>query len=191
MNQRKLDKANEITQGKFGISYQELLQTGKDRLPQDIFRNAVAEIENTKINAEFVILGFSYGFPMLIKTDERCGATIKENFAVAGEGGYLAQAMLLHRGHHHLNDLGRTLYKVYEAKKFSEGAPSVGKRTSISVIHHDGRHDYLIQKGMDFMEEKFREFGPREISAEILMRDDLFRRLSAMPRHIRSEQTSS
>jgi hypothetical protein len=97
------------------------LETGKGRLPEDIFRGATFEVEQTNLGAEFIIVGYINGYPVLVKTDPRCGASIKEHFAVAGEGAYLAQAALLSRAHNHMEPFGRALYNVYEAKGFPKG----------------------------------------------------------------------
>jgi hypothetical protein len=181
LNNRKRDKAEELIQGKFGISYMEFLEHGKNRLPDDIFRAVAFEVEQTALDAEFIIVGYGYGYPLLVKTDTNCRASIKEHFAVAGEGAYLAQAALLSRAHNHLMPFGRALYSVFEAKKFSEGAPSVGKSTSITVLHSDGRHELLTPEGLLYFENKYQEFGPKELSEDFSTESKLFAKLKTLP----------
>jgi hypothetical protein len=124
----------------------------------------MTEIELTEIEAEFLVVGFAGIFPMLIKTNRRCSAIIQEDFAVAGEGAYLAQASLLDRGHWDLRSFDETLYAIYEAKKFAEGAPTVGKSTSIWVLHRSGEQDSISTDGLMFLEGKRQELGRKKIS---------------------------
>jgi len=182
LNQRKKDKADELVNGRLAISYSEFLERGKKKLPKDIFRAITAEVELTKIDAEFVIVGYAYGFPILLKTDGNCGASIREHFAFAGEGAYLAQAALLSRAHNHLETLGRTIYSVYEAKKFSQGAPSVGEETSITILHQDGRHNLVsTTRGLAFLEEQYQKFGPKKVSRDLKVSPELVEKLATVP----------
>jgi hypothetical protein len=100
---------------------------------------------------------------MLIKTDRRCGAKIQEDFAVAGEGAYLAQASLLNRGQFNMKEFEESVYAVWEAKKFAEGAPSVGPATSLSVLHKDGKHEMLSSDGILFFRAKHAELERKEV----------------------------
>src|ERR1043166_1543481 len=140
LNERKADKANELIQGKYAISYADFLATGKFRLPDDLFRSAATEVELIRIDADFAIVGFdSTKSGLLVKSNGKCEVSIKEDFVAIGEGGYLAQASLLNRSHSYVSTFARALYSVYEAKKFAEGAPSVGRSTQITILHNDGR----------------------------------------------------
>lgn len=121
LHTRKLDKANELVQGKFAIPYAEFLATGKIRLPDDIFRAATTEVELINVNVDLIIVGYdSVGYPLMVKANGN-KAAIKEDFVVAGEGGYLAQAALLSRQYHNLTSFDEALYAVYEAKKSRTG----------------------------------------------------------------------
>jgi hypothetical protein len=62
---------------------------------------------------------------------------------------------------------GRALYSVYEAKKFAEGAPTVGKTTSLSVLHKDGRHEILSGAGREYLNQKFEELGPQIVPQDL------------------------
>lgn len=168
LNERKFDKANELIQGKFAIPYSEFLAAGKARFPDDQFRAVMSEVELIEIEAVFIIVGFADRFPILIKTDRTCGAVIKEDHVVIGEGGYLAQAALLSREHHNIETLERTLYSVFEAKKFAEGVPSVGTTTAIYVLYADGGVGYVTAEGNDFLEEQYKQFGPKKLCGDAL-----------------------
>jgi hypothetical protein len=174
LNQRKRDKAEEIVQGKYGISYVDFVSTGKARFPDDAFRSAMTEVEIMELGAEFIIFGYINTFPILIRTNQRCMAVIKEDFAVIGEGGYLAQAALLNRGHSSVEPFGKSLYCAYEAKKYAEGAPTVGRTTSVMVHHRNGSYESINSEGRDFLEKKYKEFGPRTIPRAVPVAADCF-----------------
>jgi hypothetical protein len=163
--ERKRDKAQEIIQGKFAIPYSEFLATGKSRLPDDVFRSATTEVELTQLEAEFILAGYDANeYPMLIKTDKKCSAWIKEDFVVAGDGAYLAQASLLNRGHENVQSLNRTIYTVFEAKRFAEGVPTVGKETYLMVLHRNEKMEMLGLGGEEFLDAKCKELGRQPIS---------------------------
>jgi hypothetical protein len=168
LNERKQEKADELIQTKFGISYSEFLSTGKSRFPDDIFRNVMTDVEVIPIDADFIIVGFSENrFPMLIETNG-ASAVIREDFAVIGEGSSLAQASLMDRKHDRLNDFGRSVYAVFEAKRFAEGTPSVGFTTSLAVLHKDvDDAELLTSDGVKSFDTKRKEFDRKAIPKEI------------------------
>jgi len=165
LNQRKREKANELTHGKFALSYDDFLMHGKTRLPNDLFRGTAMEIELIQIEAQFIIIGYTeIGGATIVQTDKRCSASLKEDFATVGEGAYLAQASLLSRGHSYTNSFGKTLYNVYEAKKFSQGARSVGEITALSVFHKSGIFEFLLPNGVEFLDKKYQQSSRQWVS---------------------------
>lgn len=154
LNERKSDLANELSQGRFALSYDNLLKFDKEQLPSDKYNAAIADIAAIKLGAEFIIAGYAGSLPILVETDEYCRAAIKEHFAAVGEGRYLAHSVLLHRSHEEISRLGRALYCVYEAKRFAERIPSVGPATSIIVLHVDKTSQIIMPVGMDFLKER-------------------------------------
>jgi hypothetical protein len=178
LSARKAEKVDELIQGRFAIPYSEFLAHGKERLPEESFRSAVTETELTEINAEFLIVGFWRQFATLIKTDHKCGAMLQEDFSVAGEGAYLAQASLLDREHHGMKSFGETIYSVYEAKKFAQGAPSVGEDTRLSVLHKTGEWELLSLKGHDFMETARQELDRKPIP-KLTLKSEFFHKMES------------
>ncbi len=156
------ESAEELIRSKYAISYDEFLKFGKIRFPEDIFRRAVAEVELIRLDVELVIVGFPLGFAMLIRSGPQCSASIKEDFATAGEGSYLASASLLKRNHISTMSLARTLYNVYEAKRFAEGVPSVGRATNIAVLTPEGL-EMVTPKGFEALETAYAKYGPTPI----------------------------
>src|ERR1700733_9607988 len=120
LNERKYSLCNEFVQGRFAMSYDLFLKIGKTNLPEDRFLSAIHSIENLTLGADFIIVGYISGYPIIVQTDQRCGAAIIESFACIGEGSYLAHASLMHRQHDEMGALNSSLYSTYEAKKWAE-----------------------------------------------------------------------
>jgi 20S proteasome alpha/beta subunit len=168
---RKRQKSTELVMGKFAMSYDDFVQIGKDKLPPDIFRDAVFQIADLKL-PEFIIAGFDGNFSLICQTSSSANVSIREGFAVIGEGGYLATAALLQREQSSVSSIPETLYNVYEAKRYAEKVPSVGKRTRISVLSKGGLK-VVTAPGRRWLRERYKEFGPQEINYEGLkMQDD-------------------
>jgi hypothetical protein len=166
--EQKRIKADEYTRSKYGLSYDDFLNIGKDKLPSELYREAMTEIRDMRIETECIVAEIANGFPMLIKTDNAGRTTIREDFAVVGEGGYLAQTVLLYRAHTDINSLAQTIYTVYEAKKYAEGATSVGEFTTLSILHSDGSREQIMKTGRAILQTYYKKFGPQEIDPGIL-----------------------
>jgi len=165
---RKNQKANEYTQGKYAISYDDFLVVGKDRLPADLFRNTMVEIERMTLGTELILAGFSFGYPLLCHISDSGKSSLRENFAAVGEGGILANAALLHREQQEANTLPITLYNVYEAKKYSERVGSVGELTSITLLTTGGKTRMMLgAAGKEWLSQKFIELGPKPIDKSL------------------------
>jgi 20S proteasome alpha/beta subunit len=162
--QRKRDKVNELTQAQYALSYDDFLSFGKDKLPSDLHREALLSIRDLKLGTDCILAGFEpAGFSHLIRADSDGRVSVHEEFAVVGEGGYLAQSVLLHRQHSDTHDLSRALYAVYEAKRYAEGAASVGKYTSFLILSPDGGRVRITSAGKLFLEEQYKKFGPKDV----------------------------
>jgi 20S proteasome alpha/beta subunit len=161
--ERKRFLCEEFSQSKFAMPYEEFLNSGKDKLPLDRYTSAVRGIEALPLGVDCIICGFIEGFPILVQTDQFCGATIRESFAVVGAGSYLAHASLMHRQHDELGLLDASIYCVYEAKKWAERNRTVGDHTSVTVVSANGNAQLLTAKGKLFLDEKFGELGPKPV----------------------------
>ena len=174
LNERKKDMANEYSYGEFAISYDDLLKFGKEKLPEHRYRAAIDHIASLKLGAELIIFGFVESTPTIVETDEKCGAIIKEHFATIGEGRYLAHSVMLHRSHQELSQLGTTLYRVFEAKKYAERVRSVGTSTSLLILSEEQPMPRIVgPSGLMFLEKQYAKYGPKELNEEIQF-DDQF-----------------
>lgn len=170
----KKQKVDERVRGQYAISYDDLLNIGKEKLPPELFREAMTQVRDASIGAEFIVAGFSGRFPMVFQTDANGGVSVREDFAVIGEGGYLAQTVLLHRAHSDVSSTEEALYTVYEAKKYAEGATSVGSFTTITVIHADRRRQRLTKAGRDFLKQQYDRLGPKSIPPDLQLTEEMF-----------------
>ena len=175
LHQRKAEKIDDYVRRRFAISYGDFLEHGKERLPETQFRGAFADISGISLNAEFVIAGFVGGGRVwLIETDQFGEVKIRDDFATVGEGAILAQAALLQREHIDVRSVEETVYCVYEAKKYAEKVRSVGRITGLSIVSFDGPvKRFRLGEGMNFLDKKYAEFGPRPVQ-KFAFTDDLF-----------------
>jgi hypothetical protein len=68
---RKKVKIEELVQGKYALSYDDLLAMGSTKLPPESYRRTIAEIEALKLDAAFIIAGFNpYGMPLIVETND-------------------------------------------------------------------------------------------------------------------------
>jgi hypothetical protein len=165
MSQRKHDKADEFIQSRWGISYDDFLKNGKSYLSPDLHSATLEDIAGMKLNVELIIAGFSTdGFPILCQVNEFGIPSLQEDFALAGEGKFLAAAALRQRGYIATRPLVECIYCAYEAKRFAEGAPTVGAQTLLLVIARDGEYRHVTQPGFEALKADYERLKPREIS---------------------------
>jgi len=168
LNARKKEKSDELTQGRYALSYDDFVKIGKEKFPPEIYRDTMAEIGNMKMGATCIIAGFTEIAagrmqPMLIETDGNGRVAVVEDFTAIGEGAYLAQSALFQRSHIDVASLSKTLYCAFEAKKYAERVSSVGTVTSITVIYGDGTAKNVSMAGLNRLLQLFNQFGPQNI----------------------------
>ena len=117
------------------------------------------------MDAECILAGFlSNGFPILVLARQG-NVCICDDFAVAGEGSYLAQSVLLHREHTEVFPLERGVYSVFEAKKYAERVSSVGKMTYLGILRPD--KPLLFSAGDDGLDNMFQQYGPKPLGKDL------------------------
>jgi hypothetical protein len=172
--ERKKEIADQVVRGRFGISFDELLNVGKEKFPDDILRETLSAVRQARCEYECLIAGFYDSFAVLVTASGDGTVSILEDFAVAGEGSYLAQTVLLHRQHSESHSLAQTLYTVYEAKKYAEGASSVGQKYSIRIIEPGKKPLGISTSGRKSLEEQYKKFGPQPIDSALTTTNDMF-----------------
>jgi 20S proteasome alpha/beta subunit len=162
------------------MSFEEFRQN-RLQFPDDLYRRDMDEIAKVPLDLDCIIAGFeTNGLPMLLQIDTAWGVKIREDFAVSGEGAYLAQSVMSHRSHTSIytktQTLSQALYCVYEAKRYAERVVTVGKNTWLVVYSHDGGGQVVYPDRMAFLEEQFKKYGPQELGP-IPWNEEFFRPL--------------
>jgi len=160
---RKLQKINEYTAGKYGLSYEDFVQIGRDKLPPDLYREAMGEISHISLEASFILAGFINGVGHLYTAHPDCRVTVEDGFAVIGEGSYLALSALLQREVQDITPLASALYGVFEAKKAAERVGSVGEQTSMMLLPKEGEAQLLSLSGRELLRDWYAQFKPRDL----------------------------
>ena len=109
LRQRKRQLADDYTFSHFGMSHAEFLANGKARLPEDAFREATRDIANISLNASLIIAGFIDGSAEVYWTDHIGKARAVRDFAIVGEGEYLAQSILIRRNQRYRSTISRNV----------------------------------------------------------------------------------
>lgn len=160
---RKREKSDELVRGDYGLTLDEFTAKGKSILTEDLYRDELLKIRAVCINATFIIAGFVGNFPILMDTDPEGHVHIRKDFAVVGEGNILAQSVLLHRGLTDVTGPAKGMYITYEAKRYAEGAPSVGRWTTLSLMDKDGNENSVSGDMRLWLEREYARFGPKPI----------------------------
>lgn len=160
-------RADEHVVRKFGLDYNSFLDSvGQSRIPNPTAVGTFGEIARLDFGCELILVTFVEGNAYIYKVThlvEPC-----DNFAAIGSGCLIAEGALYQRKHESSAPLGPTVYRVFEAMKLGSVAPTVGTEHTINVLYPP-RKDETVQSQMadlkdstlDFLERKFRDFGPR------------------------------
>ena len=165
--------ADEYTQGKLGISYEEFRKKGKTWIPEDIYREMSWEIKNQYATDELIVSGFIGRDPYIFKVSSDHVITC-DDFAVIGSGTALSEASLLQRSQNINQGKDLTIYQVYEAKKLAERADAVGTKTRIVIIWGDGSKQYVNDIGFDLLKARFAQFSPQPINTSVSLPKESF-----------------
>jgi 20S proteasome alpha/beta subunit len=167
LNARKKEKTNELIQGRYAISYDDFLSFGKDKLPADIHREAIMAIADLDLGCSLIVAGFDGAWPFIMETNERCRVFVREDFAVIGEGTFLAQSALFQRELMDAIRLPETIYCVYEAKKYAERVNSVGPVTTITIVFSDGSTKDVSDERIEYLARCYARLGPQKMYGQV------------------------
>ena len=166
-------EADRLVRDRHAISYDNFLSVGHTQLPADLFRQTSYDIANQRLEVQLVLIGWMGKEFKLFKVSDgrvyRC-----EPFAVIGRGSYTAEPALFQRSQDELNEMPVTAYTLFEAHKIAQITPTVGKKFAIIVLKWDSAEKtftpYLLDdRAMDFLGEKFKEFGLKEITPDLVL----------------------
>jgi 20S proteasome alpha/beta subunit len=164
---------------KLGLSYQEFLDHGLAWFGQDAFDKYRRDIEDNPLGVEMAIAGFIDEDPFIAEL--RNGEIERvTNFSLIGTGAYTAEPALHAREQNPNTPLPEALYSVYEAKQIAETSPYVGKETRMYVLRPSDpgseklRVSVLGNIGLELLEQRFKEYGPRPLPPVLTLPSDAF-----------------
>ena len=152
----------EYVQNTLAISYDDFLTKGSS-LPASLYETIASEISRLEIGCQFILIPVPASAIRSFFTVDVSGCVYQEqNFAAIGSGASNALAWLHFRAHSQFTNVNDTLLHVWEAKKFSENAPGVGKSTSMGWIK-DNTESTGTDNFREF-EKQWKKYGPKAIS---------------------------
>ena len=162
---------------RLGIDYRKFQKTGRQALPDDLYRQTAWDISAHRLEVELIVAGFLPGQdqerePVIVKLSEE-EVTTCDTFAAIGSGALLANASLMQRDYSSIATIEYATYLAYEAKRLGERAPGVGRETNIMVMV-DGPSGStfreLFRDQLATLETLFKRFGPQPITDTNIMR---------------------
>ena len=174
MFKRKAMLADEYTRLHHAMSYEDFLNTGKDRLPDDIFRESSYEIKNLRLNAEVIVAGILHEAGEIHWSDSKGKIRAAANFAAVGSGEYLAASSLLQRNQNSAMSLATTLFNVYEAKRLAQKVGSVGPYSMLSVLTKAGKAETVAKTIRDQLDGLCSEYGSKPVPIGLKLEGSLF-----------------
>ncbi len=169
---RKVEKISDHIVGKFGISYDEFLETSHERFPNDVFRKTFMEISSIELGAEVLVAGFGgFKYPTICGVRSNCQVYLAEDYACIGEGRYLAESALMLREYSDVDSLPVALYKVFEAKKYAERVPSVGSYTSLCTLDSSKEFCTFTGAAKTVLANQYQKYGPQKINEKEFAKD--------------------
>jgi 20S proteasome alpha/beta subunit len=169
----KRDIAEEVVAFATGLSYAEFrkaIKTGE--MTRDVANGVFRAIEEKNLECEVIIVAFVDKFPYIFIVERSGHVEERDNFALVGEGTYVAEAMLYFRKHESSDPAAVAIYNVWEALYMAaRRVGTVSKTHSIDILIPPGERGThstvytLTNTGFKFMKKLFQDqFGVRRIT---------------------------
>ncbi|MGB8412460.1 MAG: hypothetical protein WCE23_06505 [Candidatus Binatus sp.] len=150
-----------------GLAYKEFLA---QKSAFTDFDKLLAFITDSDIECELILGGFVDEESYLFVVDGEGGVSYEDDFAAIGSGADLATAVLRFRKQYSVRNLAETIYRLYEAKKFAQMEPNVGRRTFIDVLEPRGKDNNakvrirsLSKGGFQMLDSYYKQYGYQPI----------------------------
>lgn len=160
-----------LVQRRIALTYNAFLERSQQIDPS--LRAAIfSAIDDLSIPASLIIAGFTdiraevalprpEQKPLIFKIEYEAVKS-EQNFACVGDGAAAAELSLHRRKQSRFVKLPATLYNVYEAKKLSEIARSVGSTTDMLVIK-PGSSRWVNGESIAALDAYFDRYGPQSV----------------------------
>ncbi len=183
----KKDMAEEVVTFSTGMSYVEFRKAiQSSQMTRETANGVFRAIEQKDLDCEVIVVAFVEKEPYIFQVEQSGHVDERDNFALVGEGTYVAEAMLYFRKHESTDNAAVAIYHVWEALHIaSKRVGAVSKTHSINILippSERGTHVAvyeLTDAGFKFMKKQFDgKFGIRKIEQfpdvpkECFKRDD-------------------
>lgn len=180
---RKRALATEYIQNQYGLSYDEFLSIGREKLPPDMFRNELEYVKRIWLDAALIIVGFTGGDPKtkspnICKVESDGTMSLQEDFAVIGQGELLASPIFYQRAYTSKTPLSKAIFYVSEAKKNAENLASVGEDTSLDILGADNVVRSVNDAGFKALGSLYRKYHPELHMSDFKYDDSHFIKLT-------------
>jgi len=164
------------------LAYKEFLDRS-EQIDQELRAAIFRGIADLNITAQVIISGFldicpeealprPSQEPLIFKLEYEAVKS-EQNFACVGVGAAAAELSLHRRKQSRFMGLPATLYNVYEAKKLSEIARTVGSTTDMLVIR-PGSSRWVNGETIAALDDYFDRYGPQEVRDLRMVSKDMF-----------------
>lgn len=147
----------------YGISRQEFYSEKRGHLGDTVADQTLYAIASIKSESELILFRITDDGSEIYQVSDDFDVSMERDFCSIGSGGTNADSWLHLREQNALMRRDDTIYALYEAKKFSEISPAVGKKTYIDVIDHLGKITTLGESQMKELEKRYKRYGPKRI----------------------------
>jgi hypothetical protein len=147
----------------YGISRQEFFSESRGHLGETTADQTLYAIANIKSEAELILFRITDDGSEIYQVSDGFDVSMERDFCSIGSGGLNADSWLHFREQNAMMRRDDTIYALYEAKKFSEISPAVGKKTFIDVIDHHGNITTLGEAQMKTLEKWHKRYGAKPI----------------------------
>jgi len=156
LTRRKRLRAEHTVAMKWGISLDKFYRKGLKRMPKDLYRKVIGEIEQVGLGMSSIIVYSGGNELVMLKTGPHGGVFWERTYAAIGSGERIALAFLCQAPHDPNMPLGQCLARVLTAKVAAERDPNVGRNTSLGVILADGRRFDVGDEAWAFLRDRVR-----------------------------------
>lgn len=157
----RLELVEEYVQSVVSMSYDSFLER-KASFPDHLFEQVASEILRVQQECDIILFCLHQKLPFLYVVGANGLVDQVRNFCAVGSGAPNAEAWLHFREQSSFDQLHKTVVSVYEAKKFAEHAPGVGKTTRLLVLQGD---KIMVYQNMSEMDKLWRKYGPHPLPA--------------------------
>jgi 20S proteasome alpha/beta subunit len=168
----KKDIADEVVTFATGLDFESFRKAVKNgEIPPSVATGVFRAIEQKNLECEVIIVAFVGKEPYIFQVEQSGHVEERDNFALIGEGTYVAEAALYFRKHESSDSAAVAFYNVWEALYMAaRRVGTVSKTHSIDILIPPGERSthvdvyYLTNSGFKFMKNLFQDqFGVRKI----------------------------